>query len=224
MSWREGENRDELTGAYAFEAFAEAFDEATAQVDEDGGSITLASVDIDNFKAINEQHGRDVGDEVLKRLASGLADAAPEKRPVFRHRRDEFIVLFPNTEKEEAFLILERMRAKLEAEQSLEAEGKTATLAIPISAGVASYPEDGSRSDDVLRKAGEALHRAKTGGRNRICLPKQERMVTKTSHYTKGQLEALAELAKRQDVGEAVLLREALDDLMRKYPPVPRAR
>jgi len=223
MSWREGENRDELTGAYAFEAFAEAFDGATAQVDEDGGSITLASVDIDNFKAINERHGREVGDQVLRHLAKTLAEAA-RKGALFRHRRDEFIVLFPNTEKEEAFLILERMRAKLDADQSLEAEGKTARVSIPISAGVASYPEDGSRSDDVLRKAGEALHRAKTGGRNRICLSKQERMVTKTSHYTKRQLEALAELAKRQGVGEAVLLREALDDLMRKYPPVPRAR
>ena len=63
----------------------------------------------------------------------------------------------------------------------------------------------------------DALHRAKTTGRNKVSLAREERMITKTSHYTQGQLERLSELATREGVGEAVLLREALDDLLRKY-------
>lgn len=86
-----------------------------------------------------------------------------------------------------------------------------------LSIGVASCPEDGSRGDDVVRRAEEALHRAKTGGRNKVCLSRQEKMVTKTSHYTQRQLERLAQLAKQEGVGEAALLREALDDLLRRY-------
>jgi len=69
----------------------------------------------------------------------------------------------------------------------------------------------------VFRKASEALYRAKTGGRNRVCLAREERMVTKTSYYTQGQLAGLSRLAKREGLNEAVMLREALDDLLRKY-------
>jgi hypothetical protein len=69
----------------------------------------------------------------------------------------------------------------------------------------------------VLRKAEDAMFRAKTVGRNKVCLAREERMVAKLSHYTQGQLNRLSQLAKKEGVGEAVLLREALDDLLRKY-------
>ena len=86
-----------------------------------------------------------------------------------------------------------------------------------ISIGIASYPKDGNRGQEILRKAQDAVYRAKAGKRNKVCRAREERMVTKTSHYTQGQLQRLSQLAKSQDVGEAILLREALDDLLRKY-------
>jgi hypothetical protein len=70
---------------------------------------------------------------------------------------------------------------------------------------------------DLLRKADEALYRSKKIGRNRISLPASAQMITKTSYYTQSQLEQLAELARKLDRTEAFLLREALDDLLRKY-------
>jgi hypothetical protein len=70
---------------------------------------------------------------------------------------------------------------------------------------------------EVVRKSEGALYRAKAGGRNRVCLSREEKMVTKTSHYTYEQLQRLSELAKKEGLGEAVLLREALDDLLKKY-------
>ena len=82
---------------------------------------------------------------------------------------------------------------------------------------MASYPGDGTGDLDILRKAADAVHRAKAGGRNRVCLAREEKMVTKTSHYTQGQLQRLAKLAAAEGVGEAVLLREALDDLLAKH-------
>ena len=68
-----------------------------------------------------------------------------------------------------------------------------------------------------MRKADGALYRAKLGGRNKVMLAFEERMAPKTAHFTMTQLERLSELAKDQGAGEAVLLREALDDLLVKY-------
>ena len=62
-----------------------------------------------------------------------------------------------------------------------------------------------------------AVYGGKVGGGAKVCLAREEEMVTKTSHYTQGQLHGLSRLAKREGIGEAVLLREALDDLLRKY-------
>jgi predicted DNA-binding protein len=61
------------------------------------------------------------------------------------------------------------------------------------------------------------MYRSKAAGRSKVSLAREERMVTKTSHYTQGQLDRLSNLAKREGLGEAVLLREAMDDLLRKY-------
>jgi hypothetical protein len=68
-----------------------------------------------------------------------------------------------------------------------------------------------------LRKADQALYRAKASGRNQIRLAYEERMVPKTTHYTQTQLERLSKLAQERGVNEADLLREAMDDFLTKY-------
>ncbi|MBE0697828.1 MAG: GGDEF domain-containing protein, partial [Anaerolineaceae bacterium] len=91
------------------------------------------------------------------------------------------------------------------------------TLRFRISGGIATFPGDAAERVDLLRKADEALYRSKRIGRNRISLPASSQMVTKTSHYSQIQLERLSELARNLDKSEAFLLREALDELLRKY-------
>jgi predicted signal transduction protein with EAL and GGDEF domain len=70
---------------------------------------------------------------------------------------------------------------------------------------------------ELLRKADQALYRSKQMGRNQVRLAYEERMLPKTSHYTQTPLERLSRLAEREGVGEVVLLREALDNLLMKY-------
>jgi len=120
-------------------------------------------------------------------------------------------------EKEEAFLLLEQARAAFGPEHVFEANGREVKLPVTFSVGIASFPDDGANATELVRKAGDAVYRAKETGRNKVCLAREERMVTKTSHYTQGQLDRLSKLAGREGLGEAILLREALDDLLRKY-------
>ena len=69
----------------------------------------------------------------------------------------------------------------------------------------------------MIRKAESALFRAKANGSNKVALAREEKMIPKTSHYTNDQLKCLTKLSKREGVGEAILLREALDMLLKKY-------
>lgn len=208
---------DPLTGIPGYTSFVDQIDSDLEFAGEEGSSVSIALVDIDQFKKINTKYGREIGDEVLKLLASHISSHTPDGGLVFRYSGDEFMVVMPGVEKERAFLAMEAMRSTFEGPHDLRAGNKKESLEISISIGVASCPDDGNKSKDITRKASDALYRAKSGGRNRIALAREERMVTKTSHYTQGQLERLSELAKREGVGEAILLRDALDDLLRKY-------
>ncbi len=209
--------RDPLTGVLKHEAFLDAFTRRVGDAEEEQGSLSLAVADLDWFARVNAEQGRAVGDAALKAMTRHLARAVAGSGSVYRYGGDEFLVLLPRMEKEPAFLALEQARASFGGEHALEADGTTATVRLAFSVGIATYPDDGRRLQGLLRKASDAVYRAKARGGNTVCLAREERMVTKTSHYTQGQLERLSALAKREGVGEAVLLREALDDLLRKY-------
>jgi len=208
--------RDPLTGALGYEVFGEVFELRAAEADREQKPLSLAMVDLDGFDRVNRDHGRAAGDEVLRAATRHLQDVAGQRGRVFRYGGDEFLILLPGVEKEQAFLILESARRNFDRTHALEVEGRGVTLGLAFSVGVVSYPDDDTRAQGLLRKASDAVHRAKARGGNAVCLAREERMVTKTSHYTQGQLDRLSALAKREGVGEAVLLREALDDLLRK--------
>lgn len=205
---------DPLTGLPTYEAFVEELGQAIETGEQ---PFAVGLVDIDKFGKINDRHGREVGDQLVASLARQMAKILGERGQVHRYGGDALTVILPGLEKEEAFLLLEQVRAGFEHEHVVETEAKKVKFKATLSAGVASHPEDGASEQVIIRRVCEAIYRAKVSGRNRVCLAREEKMVTKTSHYTQGQLEGLTRLAKRMGVGEAVLLREALDDLLYKY-------
>jgi diguanylate cyclase (GGDEF)-like protein len=207
---------DPLTGLLTRKAFEECFTSAVEQAQASQSSLTLALLDIDNFLQVNTQLGHASGDIVLKGVAEILKQAGGEVS-IARYGGDEFAMLFPHTEREQAFLKLEKLRAEVENKKVFTDGSASVDICITICAGIAAFPIDGNEPNELMRKADGADFRAKMGGRNKIVLAYEERMAPKTSHYTLTQLERLAALAKEQDVGEAVLLREALDDLLVKY-------
>jgi len=207
-------DRDALTGLPGRAAFEVDFSARIARKSRQAAVISLAVVDIDLFGAINEAHGRETGDDVLCDLVAALTAHLSGEDALYRFGGDALAVMMPGAEKEQAFLRMEAFRSGYAGERALATGRK---VAVSISMGLAAYADDGAKAQDVMLKANEALYRAKVGGRDRICLAREEKMVTKTSHYMQGQLLGLRRLAERQKIGEAVLLREALNDLLRKY-------
>lgn len=204
-------SNDKLTGLPGRVAFEGILSAAMAE----SGPVTVALVDVDHFARHNKELGHEGGDAILKAVAAGLS--AMPGATVLRYGGDEFAAVFPGLEREQAFLRLEKAREALSATASISAAGRDIRVKLSVSAGVAAAPIDGSTEAELLRKADGALYRAKLGGRNKVMLAFEERMAPKTSHFTVTQLERLSELAKDQGVGEAVLLREALDDLLVKH-------
>jgi diguanylate cyclase len=211
------EEKDALTGVYNQYGITRKLDEVLAGARKQREAVSILMVDIDQFKLLNDEFGRRGGDEVLKRVA-GIFTSNFEGEIVGRLYGDSFVVVFPGKRADSAFVLAEEVRRVLEDTGIDFTVGKTKrAVGFRISGGIATFPNDATDRVDLLRKADEALYRAKQTGRNRICLPASAQMVTKTSHYTQTQLERLAAVAKDLEKSEAFLLREALDDLLRKY-------
>ncbi len=211
------DTRDTLTGLPDQTDFTSHFKEELTRAEKSGGRLALALVDLDLFSVVNKEFGAEIADEALKRLARHLEEFFRGKGEVYRYGGDALMVMLVGIEKERAFLMAEQARAGFDRSHDLEAAGRTASLPLTVSIGIAAYPDDSGKDSDILRKANEAVYRAKVSGRNKVCLAREEKMITKTSYYKQGQLEGLSRLAKREGLNEAVLLREALDDLLRKY-------
>jgi diguanylate cyclase (GGDEF)-like protein len=223
MKKEKRQSKERCMKAPDYGSFLKMLEKAMAKAEETKGCLSIALVDLDWFKKVNDEYGRKAGDAVIRTLVKHLARAVGAKGAIYRqsaiYRRggEEFVLLLPALEKEQVFLLLEQARSSFDKEHVFSVDGSRVAVRVTFSGAIASYPDDGANPLDIVRKVEDTLHRAKTSGRNKICLAREDRMVTKTSHYTQGQLERLSQLAKGEDVGEAVLLREALDDLLRKH-------
>lgn len=209
--------RDTLTGFLTHTAFEKQFAQHLQEAIEKGEALSIAVADLDSFRRFNNTYGQSFGNDALRKMAESFRQHIPKNAVAGRFGGEEFIVLFPKTEREEAFLAVERVRMDWDIEREFSDGQNIISAKLTLSGGVAAYPADGTTIAEILRKAEQALYRAKVSGRNRICIAQEERMIPKTAHYTATQLERLAQLAKEQEVPEALLLREALDCLLRKY-------
>lgn len=200
---------DQLTGL----PNRRALDERLKETITPGSSTALAMLDLDGFLEVNTDHGDDVGDLLLQRLAALLEEFAPES--VYRISGDEFALVLPETTLEQAFLRLERLRSTVAeaAERFALPDARRMTVSI----GVAHAPRDANDARGLLRTAQAALQGAKESGRNQVALPPNEEMVMKTCYYPASSVRKLRTLAERLGRKESPLLREALDDLIRKY-------
>jgi diguanylate cyclase (GGDEF)-like protein len=191
------------------------FTGAVEKASKGEGGASLLLVDLDNLMVLNEKGGRELGDKAIASATRVLTARAKAEGWTFgRIGGDEFALVAPGVPLEAAFLGAERLRTDLAAalRKSIPARFEaTATI------GVANVPRDAKSAEQLMRKADLALYAAKEQGGNAVGLPPAEDMVLKSSYYSSAQLARLKALAERKKTKEAVLLREALEDVLRKY-------
>ena len=129
-------------------------------------SFALLLLDIDRFKSLNDTHGHQAGDEVLRRFAGILRGCVRAGDTVARFGGEEFIVILPETPGEGASLLAERIRAATE-ECRFEV-GVGTEVRTTVSVGLARFPEHAQTPETLIEAADEALYRSKAGGRNRV--------------------------------------------------------
>jgi diguanylate cyclase (GGDEF)-like protein len=156
---------DELTGLYNTRGFAIAANRLFAQALRYGRPACILMVDSDNLKAVNDAHGHDAGNRLLRHLAKCIQGELRYTDVAARYGGDEFIVLLPETPAKGALDVAERVRAAV-AELPVEAGGERLTCSVSI--GVACYPEDGRNMDAITARADRAMYQAKQKGRNRV--------------------------------------------------------
>ena len=159
---------DELTGAYNRRHFVQLAHAELRRAQRSGHPASVALVDLDRFKHVNDRYGHAAGDRVLSSFTRICREEIRQEIDVFaRFGGDEFVILFPETDPERARSIMERIRATL-SERPFDFDGTS--FALTMSVGIASSgPESGSESvDAILARADKALYGAKEGGRNRV--------------------------------------------------------
>lgn len=157
---------DHLTGTFNRHGLDRAFPDASAaRAGEPQKALSIAMVDIDHFKAVNDQHGHAVGDEVLRQVAGLLGTVLRADDSVIRYGGEEFLVVLPNVELVAALRIAERARQAVEATEIVA--GPRTTIRVTISIGVAQQ-RDGEERPALIERADLAMYAAKRAGRNRV--------------------------------------------------------
>jgi diguanylate cyclase (GGDEF)-like protein len=160
---------DELTKIYNQREFQRRLPEDIELTRRYAHFVSLAMLDIDDFKHYNDTNGHLSGDMVLKQLSQILMGNLRRTDSAFRYGGEEFAVILPATSTEGAYIILEKVRKEIEnfpfPYREKQPGGK-----VTVSIGIATYPIDAKKAQDLVSRADKALYRAKTTGKNRTCL------------------------------------------------------
>ena len=153
---------DPLTGLPNRAAWSERLEHEMAQWQQHGNTLLIAMLDLDHFKRINDNYGHLAGDKVLKIIAGELRKRLRPGDFIARFGGEEFVLLVPDTQISAGFKLMETLRTAIEA-CPFHFKGERVT--ITVSVGLSAF-KAGERSDNALKRADEALYRAKNAGRN----------------------------------------------------------
>lgn len=160
---------DDLTGLrnrrFLYQVFGEGWGEVTA----DDSELSLAIVDLDYFKQVNDTHGHLTGDLVLAESATLIQSFLGEDDHAIRYGGDEFVLLIPGHSKSKARDLADQLRSAMADKEFVsKEENQPLEVVLSFSIGVATFPEDGSTGDELVAAADKALYASKKAGRNRV--------------------------------------------------------
>lgn len=161
--------RDGLTGLYNHSAIKEDLIAKMSSASRNVTCVSVAMLDLDNFKKVNDTYGHQIGDQVLRTLSHLLRQRLRKSDVVGRYGGEEFIVIFPNTTAEVACAVLDKVRSAFHHIHHSSEQGE---FCVGFSAGIADSRQTTS-PDDLIAIADAALYRAKHSGKNKIVLGDQ---------------------------------------------------
>jgi len=165
---------DPLTGLFNRGFFDDYLTKEVERADRYSTVFTVAMIDVDHFKQFNDSYGHAAGDRALKAVARVILHAVRRSDLVARYGGEELVVIFRETEADQAIDRVEEIRRAVAAE-AFSVPRPPGSAKITVSAGVASWPADGLTGDEVLALADRRLFEAKGAGRNRVIGPGQNR-------------------------------------------------
>lgn len=154
---------DVLTGLPNHRAIQDTLNRMVAQAGRSKAHLAAVLFDLDHFKQVNDVHGHAQGDSVLAAVGAAVKDALRESDFAGRYGGEEFVLLLPDTDKDGAAIVAEKLRVVIE---SLQIEGFSDSVS--ASFGIAVLPDDAVTGEQLLRSADRALYAAKNAGRNRV--------------------------------------------------------
>jgi len=159
---------DDLTGLYNARHLRRQVEMEIKRAERYQGIFSVAFIDLDNFKKVNEKHGHLTGSRVL-REAGKLMDNSlrTDVDAAFRYGGDEFVLLLPNTDREGAAVVVRRLQYLLKSRTFRDDKGEP--FHITASFGIATFPEDAQTTEEIIKMADEAMYRVKNRGRDGIC-------------------------------------------------------
>lgn len=158
---------DELTGVLNMRAFSAISERLFRQAERYARPFSVLMVDSDSLKAVNDTHGHEAGNRLLRMTVQCIQQELRQSDLVARYGGDEFVVLLPETPCSGAMGVAERIRRSIENTPLATREKRVAAT---VSIGVACYPNHGSDLESVLEKADQAMYASKAGGKNRITM------------------------------------------------------
>lgn len=163
---------DELTGLYNFRQFRSYLQMEHARATRNGKPYAVVFCDLDHFKNYNDHNGHPAGDTLLCQFSQLLKKVCRTTDLISRYGGEEFVIICPSATIEGATTVAERIRSSVE--EACFLGGKHQPLGkVTVSVGIASYPQDGSDPEIILKRADEALYFSKRAGRNRVSLASQ---------------------------------------------------
>lgn len=157
---------DELTRLNNFRKFNIEIDEECKRASRYNHNLSLIYLDIDDFKIFNDTYGHVEGDKVLRSTAQVITDNLREHDSAYRYGGEEFTIILPETNVQQAELVAERLRTLVHSEK-FKPNGYTNPIYITISIGVTEYI-NGEDSEEFIARADEAMYKSKQNGKNQI--------------------------------------------------------
>lgn len=164
---------DQLTGAYNRRGLAEYFQREISRAERTNSDLSIALIDVDNFKQLNDRYGHLTGDDALKYLVDVIKHNLRPADIVARFGGEEFVLLMPDTPVDEAIETVQRLQRELTRTFFLANNDR---LVITFSAGIAKW-HLGEQDIEVIERADQAMYQAKISGKNRVVSAEAERMI-----------------------------------------------